>query len=164
MPLEPAITDLEQLKDRPAVAALLASHPDAVQGAKFDRGELTLYVERSALRAVCETLRDGATAFNFLVDVTCIDLLPSEPRFEVKYHLLSHTTKERVRLTVRLNEDDANVDSLVPLWPSADFYEREVFDLFGVRFAGHPNLVRIMLPEDWQGYPLRKDYPVEGFR
>ena len=72
--------------------------------------------------------------------------------------------KARVRLVVRLTEDDSVIDSIVGVWPSANFYEREVFDLFGVRFSGHPNLRRIMMPEDWQGHPLRKDYPVEGYR
>ncbi|GAC1652732.1 MAG: hypothetical protein NVS9B15_13290 [Acidobacteriaceae bacterium] len=164
MPLEPAVTDLELLKDHPALALLLSSHPGAVQTAKFDRNELTAYIERSTLRAVCNTLRSMPDGYVFLADLTAIDLFPSEPRFEVKYHLLSYARKERLRLTVRLSGDDANVDSIFPLWPAADFFEREVFDLFGIRFSGHPNLVRIMLPEDWEGHPLRKDYPVEGFR
>jgi len=164
MPLEPAITDIEQLKDHPALALLLSTQRDAVQGAKFDRNEMTFYVERSALRSVCNALRTMPDGYVFLADITAIDLLPSEPRFEVKYHLLSHARKERLRLTVQLTSDDANVDSVLPLWPAADFFEREVFDLFGIRFNGHPNLVRIMLPEDWEGHPLRKDYPVEGFR
>jgi NADH-quinone oxidoreductase subunit C len=164
MPIEAAVTDIEQLKDKPALSALLAWNRDAITGAKWDRNELTIYLDRTQLREACRVLRDGPTAFNFLADITCADYIPVEPRFEVKYHLLSHNRKERVRLIVRLNGDDANVESLFPLWPSCDFFEREVFDLFGVRFLGHPNLIRIMLPEDWQGYPLRKDYPVEGYR
>lgn len=164
MPLEPAITDIEQLKDHPAITALLTWNRDAVNGAKWDRNELTLYIERAALRDVCSVLRNGPADFNFLADITCVDLYPTEPRFEVKYHLLSHSRKERIRLCVRLTGDDANVESLYPLWPSCDFFEREIFDLFGVRFLGHPNLIRIMMPDDWEGYPLRKDYPVEGYR
>ncbi len=164
MPLEAIITDIEQLKDNPALAALLGSHRESVQGAKWDRNEMTIYVDRAVIRDACNTLRSGPTSFNFLSDVTCVDLYPTEPRFEVKYHLLSHSRKERVRLVVRLSGDDANLDSIYPLWPAADFFEREVFDLFGVRFAGHPHLVRLMLPEDWEGHPLRKDYPVEGYR
>jgi len=165
MALEPAITDLEQLKDRPEVAALLARHAANVAGAKFDRNELTIWVDRTALREACLTLRnDPQLQYNALADVTCVDWYPREPRFEVVYQLFSTTNKKYLRLKVRLSGDDANVDSLTPLWPGANFFEREVFDLFGVRFDEHPNLVRIMMPEDWEGHPLRKDYPVEGYR
>ena len=80
------------------------------------------------------------------------------------YHLLSHSQKDRVRLIARVPGGDPSIESLMGLWPSANFFEREVFDLFGVRFLGHPNLRRIMMPEDWEGHPLRKDYPVEGYR
>ena len=97
-------------------------------------------------------------------DLTCVDLHPLDPRFEVVYHLLSHSKKERVRLKVQLSGDDPVLESIVPVWPTANFFEREIFDLFGVRFLGHPNLKRIMLPEEWKGNPLRKDYPVEGYR
>ena len=100
--------------------------------------------------------------FNYLADLTCLDWYPSEPRFEVVYHLLSIPTKERVRLKARLDGSSASIESVTSVWPAANFYEREVFDLFGVRFTGHPNLKRIMMPDDWEGHPLRKDYPVEG--
>ena len=96
--------------------------------------------------------------------MTAVDWYPSEPRFQITYHILSHKLKQRVRLVVRLDGDDAKVDSIISVWPSCNFYEREIFDLFGVHFGGHPNLVRIMMPEDWEGHPLRKDYPVEGYR
>jgi NADH-quinone oxidoreductase subunit C len=82
----------------------------------------------------------------------------------VVYHLLSIAKKERVRLKVRLDGSSPAIESVTSVWPSANFYEREVFDLFGVRFSGHPNLKRIMMPDDWEGHPLRKDYPVEGYR
>jgi NADH-quinone oxidoreductase subunit C len=165
MALAPAITDLEQLKDRPALACLLAWKADAVAGAKFDRDELTIWVERESLTAVCTALRDNpATKFTFLSDITCVDWYPAEPRFEVVYSLLSMARKERIRIKVKLSAGDPSVESLTPLWPGADPFEREVFDLFGVRFQGHPYLRRIMMPEDWEGHPLRKDYPVEGYR
>ena len=110
-------------------------------------------------------LRDDADcAFNYLADVTCVDWYPSEPRFEVVYHLLSIPKKERVRLKVRLAGSSPGLDSVTPVWPSANYFEREVFDLFGVRFAGHPYLRRLLMPEDWDGHPLRRDYPVEGYR
>jgi NADH-quinone oxidoreductase subunit C len=163
MALQPAITDLEQLKGRPAVAALHGA--SLVESAKLDRGELTIYVNRADVKQACESLRSSPeTDFNFLSDITCVDVFPSEPRFEVIYHLLSHSRKDRVRLIARVPGGDPSVESLMGLWPSSNFFEREVFDLFGVRFIGHPNLRRIMMPEDWEGHPLRKDYPVEGYR
>jgi NADH-quinone oxidoreductase subunit C len=165
MALEPAITDMAQLQDRPELAALLARKPAAVTGAKFDRNELTIWVDRVALREACVALKnDPQLQYNALADVTCVDWYPCEPRFEVVYQLFSIPNKKYLRLKVKLTGDDANVDSLVPIWPGANFFEREVFDLFGVRFDEHPNLTRIMMPEDWEGHPLRKDYPVEGYR
>jgi NADH-quinone oxidoreductase subunit C len=165
MALEPAITDLEQLKNHPAIAKLMAWNPASVEGAKFDRNEISIYVERSLIREACFLLRDDADCpFNYLADVTCVDWFPSEPRFEVVYHLLSIPNKERVRLKVRLDGGSPALDSVTQVWPAANYFEREVFDLFGVRFAGHPYLRRLLMPEDWEGHPLRKDYPVEGYR
>ena len=156
-----AVTDIDQLKDHPALSALLAWNRDAVTEAKWDRNEMTITIARESIRDACEALKG---TYNFLADVTCVDWTPSEPRFHVVYHLLSHKLKERLRLKVKLSGDDATVESVYSVWPSCDFFEREIFDLFGVRFLGHPNLRRIMMPEDWEGHPLRKDYPVEGYR
>ena len=165
MALEPAITDLEQLKNHPAIAKLMAWNPASVEGAKFDRNEISIYVERSLIREAGFVLRDDPDCpFNYLADVTCVDWFPSEPRFEVIYHLLSIPNKERVRLKVRLDGGSPALDSVTQVWPAANYFEREVFDLFGVRFAGHPYLRRLLMPEDWEGHPLRKDYPVEGYR
>jgi NADH-quinone oxidoreductase subunit C len=165
MPLAPAITDLDQLKERPALAWLLAWNADAVEAAMFDRDELTIVVRHAAIREACTILRDDRELeFNFLADITCVDWYPNEPRFEVVYHLLSIPRHQRLRLKVKLAGDDPSLDSVTPVWPSANFFEREIYDLFGVRFSGHPNLRRIMMPEDWEGHPLRKDYPVEGYR
>jgi NADH-quinone oxidoreductase subunit C len=165
MPLAPAITDLEALKDHPAVAKLRSWNPAAVEGAKFDREEMTIYIERSSIRDACVILRDDpGCPFNYLSDVTCVDWYPSQPRFEVVYQLLSIPKKERVRLKVRLDNDSPAVESVTSVWPAANYFEREVFDLFGIRFTGHPYLRRIQMPEDWEGHPLRKDYPVEGYR
>ncbi len=165
MALAPAITELEQLKAHPAVAKLLDWNSNAVQGAKFDRDEMTIYVERSFIREACVLLReDSSCPFNFLADVTCVDQYPAEPRFEVVYHLLSIPKKERVRLKVRLEGSNPAIDTVTSVWPAANFFEREVYDLFGVRFIGHPCLRRLLMPEDWEGNPLRKDYPVEGYR
>lgn len=151
--------------------AVFEAHPDnaAVKAlstlateAKFDRDELTITVARESIIAACEALRQAG--YNFLEDVTAVDWYPSEPRFQIVYHFLSFSLKQRIRLIVRLDSDEPSIDSITPAWPAANFYEREVFDLFGVHFGGHPNLRRIMMPEDWNGHPLRKDYPVEGYR
>jgi NADH-quinone oxidoreductase subunit C len=165
MSLAPAVTDIEQLKGHPAVSRLVGWNPQAVQGVKFDRDEMTIYVERSVIREACALLRDDANCpFNYLSDVTCVDWYPSEPRFEVVYHLLSIPKKERVRLKVKLNGDAPALESVTSVWPGANYFEREVFDLFGIRFNGHPYLRRLLMPENWEGHPLRKDYPVEGYR
>jgi NADH-quinone oxidoreductase subunit C len=165
MPLAPPITDIEQLKPHPALGRLVGWNASVVQAVKFDRDELTIWIEKDAIREACAILRDSPDCpFNYLCDLTCVDWYPSEPRFEVVYHLLSIPQKERVRLKARLDGSSPAIESVTSVWPSANHYEREVFDLFGVRFAGHPNLQRIMMPDDWEGHPLRKDYPVEGYR
>lgn len=165
MPLAPPITDIEQLKNHPALGRLLEWNSAAVQSVKFDRDEMTIYVDRPCIREACALLRDHPQfPFNFLSDITCVDWYPSEPRFEVVYHLLSIAKKDRVRLKVRLEGSSPVVESITAVWAGANFFEREIFDLFGVRFTGHPYLRRILMPEDWEGHPLRKDYPVEGYR
>jgi NADH-quinone oxidoreductase subunit C len=153
---------LEGLPEHPAVKAILAWNQDALLDAKFDRGELTLTIAREEIRAAAATMQ--AAGYNFFEDVTAVDWFPSSPRFQLSYHILSHAFKERIRLRVLLEGDAPAVESITPVWPGANFYEREVFDLFGILFEGHPNLRRILMPDDWQGYPLRKDYPVEGYR
>lgn len=162
MALAPPITDLQQLKDRASVARLLAWNSAAVENAKLDRAELTIWIDRTLIAEACKELQ--AAGFESLADITCVDWYPKEPRFEVVYHLLSMRLKERVRLKVRLESSDPVVDSLTAVWPGANYFEREVFDLFGIRFTGHPYMKRILMPEDWKGHPLRKDYPVEGYR
>jgi NADH-quinone oxidoreductase subunit C len=129
------------------------------------RGETTIVVPRELIRAAAEHCRgDAKLKYNLLTDATCVDRFPLEPRFELNYHLVSIPRREKVRLKVRLSGNDPVVDSLVPVWPGANWLEREIFDLFGIRFTGHPDLRRILLPDDWEGYPLRRDYPVEGYR
>jgi len=99
-----------------------------------------------------------------LSDVTCVDRFPVEPRFELNYQLVSIPRRERIRLRTSVSTQHPVMDSLVPVWPGANWLEREVFDLFGVRFEGHPDLRRILLPESFEGAPLRRDFPVEGKR
>jgi len=153
---------LEGLAHNVAIQALRAALPDAIVNAKFDRGELTLVIAPDQIRSACRTLQTAS--YNFLEDVTCVDWFPNEPRFQVTCHIVSHTLKERVRLHALVASIDPSIDSITPVWPSANYYEREVWDLFGIRFHGHPGLRRIMMPEEWEGHPLRKDYPVEGYR
>ncbi len=151
-----------------AVSAALASHA-AIQGlrdlivdAKWDREELTLTVAPETVVQAAEAAKTAG--YNFMEDVTCVDWYPSEPRFQVTYSFLSHRLKQRIRVVARVSGDNPTIDSITGVWPAANFYEREVFDLFGVTFAGHPRLTRIMMPDNWNGHPLRKDYPVEGYR
>ena len=153
---------LEGLPEHPAVKAILAWNPQALTDAKFDRNELTLTVEAGEIRSAARTLQTAG--YNFFEDMTAVDWFPSAPRFQLSYHILSLTYKERIRLRVLLEGENPSIESITPVWPAANFYEREVFDLFGVRFGEHPNLRRILMPDDWQGHPLRKDYPVEGYR
>lgn len=153
---------VEGLPGHPALRAVLAWNPLALLDAKFERNELTLTFAAENIRAACSTVQ--AAGYNFFEDLTAVDWFPSVPRFQVSYHILSHLLKERIRLRVLVQESDPSVPSIVPIWPGANFFEREVFDLFGIRFEGHPDMRRIMMPDEWQGHPLRKDYPVEGYR
>jgi NADH-quinone oxidoreductase subunit C len=125
-------------------------------------GELTLTVVPEEIRGAATAMR--AAGYNFFEDMTAVDWFPSSPRFQLSYHLLSHVFKERIRLCALVDDSSPTIETITAVWPSANYYEREVFDLFGVRFEGHPNLRRILMPDDWEGHPLRKDYPVEGYR
>jgi NADH-quinone oxidoreductase subunit C len=153
---------LEGLPGHPAIKAILDWNADALTDAKFDFGELTLTIAPEQIRAACFTLQ--AAGYNFFEDLTAVDWFPTAPRFQLSYHLTSFAMKDRIRLRVMLQDADPAVESITQVWAGANFYEREVFDLFGIRFEEHPNLRRIMMPDDWQGHPLRKDYPVEGYR
>jgi NADH-quinone oxidoreductase subunit C len=165
MAIEAAVTDLELLKERPAVACLISGLPNALQAAKFDRNELTLWIDQMHLIDALNLLRSSSTTrFAVLADLTAVDWFPSEPRFEVVYSLLSHERRERIRIKVKVSGADPYIESITSLWAGASPFEREVFDLFGIRFQGHPDLRRILMPDEWEGHPLRKDYPVEGYR
>lgn len=122
----------------------------------------TIVVDRECLLDVCRVLRDDAALqFTVLTDMTAVDFWPGEPRFELVYHLLSPDRPAAMRLKVRLPGDAAFVPTAQEIWPSAGWLEREVWDLFGIAFDGHPDLRRLLMPEDWEGHPLRKDYPVQ---
>ncbi|MFL6255875.1 MAG: NADH-quinone oxidoreductase subunit C [Pyrinomonadaceae bacterium] len=128
-------------------------------------GELTLVVPREAIAAVCAHLKSApGFEFDMLVDITGADRGPEEePRFEVNYHLFSTKRYHRVRLKVLLNQEDTHVQTVTTVWRTANWHERETFDMFGVIFDGHPDLRRILLPDDWQGHALRKDFPLRGY-
>jgi NADH-quinone oxidoreductase subunit C len=149
--------DTQALVDRIREAA-----PEARAEAGAATDQPTLYVDREALEAVCLILRDApGLRFDFLADITAVDWFPKDPRFEVVYLLASLGLRQRLRLKVRVPGADPRAPTVATVWPAAGWAEREVFDLFGIVFDGHGDLRRILMPEDWEGYPLRKDYPVQ---
>ena len=153
----------DQLKNHPAAAALDAQLPDAITGGHSEHDEPTLFIAPSKIVDVCQFLK-GEQGFVRLSAVTAVDWYPADLRFEVVYLLHSIERNARLRLKCWLSEQDSEIDSLTGLWRSANWYEREVFDLFGIRFRNHPNLARILMPVDWEGHPLRKDYPKHGYK
>jgi NADH-quinone oxidoreductase subunit C len=146
-------------------AAFQREHPEWIGEVVEALGETTIIVPRENIVAACQFLRHTAgLEFNFLADLCGSDRGPEEePRFEVNYHLFSTTKHHRVRLKVLLTEDDAHVPTVTGIWRTANWHERETYDLVGVIFDGHPDLRRILLPEDWQGHALRKDFPLRGY-
>jgi NADH-quinone oxidoreductase subunit C len=153
----------DNLRDRAVAAAVAAFDADAITGGNGAHNELTLEIAPAKIASICGFLKYDQ-GFNRLSTVTAVDRYPAEPRFEAVYHLHSIRRNERVRLKCRVRGEDPVIESVTPVWRSANWYEREVFDLFGIRFMNHPDLRRIMMPDDWEGHPLRKDYPVTGSR
>jgi len=146
-----------------AQEAIAATFGDALLEAQTFRGETTLIIARERIREILALLRQHeATRLDRLSDLTAVDYLNlgNETRFAVVYHLMSRTNLARLRLRAPVPEDEPWIESVVSIFPSANWPEREVFDLFGIEFRGHPNLTRILLPDDWEGYPLRKEYPI----
>src|SRR5689334_3892518 len=154
--------------ETPTVAFLRERFADALVDVSERLGETTIIVRPDAIVEVCRALRDdSALQYNFLSTITAVDWLEREPRFDVVYHLMSLSTGALVRLKIQVGDDDEpqpEAPSVTSVWPAANWYEREVFDLFGIRFAGHPDLRRIEMPDDWVGHPLRKDYPLTGIQ
>ena len=146
----------------PVLRRLRERFPAAIVATNVFRGDATAQIVPVDLLEVCTFLRDDpGLAFDFLVDVTAVDYIGTVPRFEVVYHLCSLARNDRVRLKARVPEEDPRIASLTPLWRGADWLERETYDLYGIRFDGHPDLRRIFLYPEFEGYPLRKDYPKE---
>ncbi|HEX6768055.1 MAG TPA: NADH-quinone oxidoreductase subunit C [Candidatus Binatia bacterium] len=148
-----ASRQLQQIQDMLGARVVSASEP---------QGDAVVILERAGLRESFRLLKeDGELSFNFLSDITAVDYWKrQEPRFEVVYQLVSLKQRRRLRVRVGVPENDAVVDSLTPLWRGANFLEREVWDLYGIRFSDHPDLRRILLYDEFTGHPLRKDYPV----
>jgi NADH-quinone oxidoreductase subunit C len=153
----------ENLKEHSTAAAVEAFDADAVKGGRFERNELTLDIASPKIASICGFLKYDQN-FVRLSSVTAVDRYPAEPRFEVVYHLHAVDRNERVRLKCLVRGEDPVIESVTSVWRAANWYEREVFDLFGIHFLNHPDLRRIMLPDDWEGHPLRKDYPIAGTR
>jgi NADH-quinone oxidoreductase subunit C len=146
----------------PVLCRLLESLGDAVRETHAQHGDATARVEAARIREMLRCLRDTeGLDFEMLVDLTALDWLGQTPRFEVVYHLYSVRRNHRLRIKARVPDEPCEIDSVADLYPSANWMEREVFDLYGVRFVGHPDLRRLLLYDEFDGHPLRKDYPKE---
>ncbi len=146
---------------------LVASLQEAVPDARLEPAvsidlQTTVYATAEHVAALAAALHDRAELrFDFLAELTAVDFAPREPRFELVYILVSTALRHRIRLKLRLRGAEAHVATVSGIWPAANWLEREVWDLFGIVFDGHPDLRRLLMPEDWEGHPLRKDYPVQ---
>jgi len=153
----------DSLQDNADISALEAAFSGVVFEAALDRGELTLVVDPARIVEVARFLLTQQKYVR-LSSVTAVDWTPREPRFDVVYHLHSLSRNTRLRIKCRVGGEQPAIDSVTPVWPAANWYEREVLDLFGIEFNNHPDPRRIMMPENWKGHPLRKDYPVHGYK
>ncbi len=153
----------EPLKNDAIAVALETHEPEAITGGHNDHHETTLFIASNRIVPVCSYLKTSQE-FNRLSGITAVDWTPADPRFEVVYLLHSLARNQRIRLKCRVSEADPEIDSMTGVWRSANWYEREIFDMFGIGFRNHPDLRRLLLPADWDGHPLRKDYPVHGHK
>ena len=151
----------DSLKDHATAGAIDARVPDAIGEAHREHNEPTLFIAPAQIEEVCLFLKQEQ-GYNRLSAITAVDWHPADPRFEIVYLLHSIPKNERLRLKCRVSESSPEIDSVASVWQSANWYEREIFDMFGVSFRNHPDLRRILMPSDWEGHPLRKDYPVHG--
>ncbi|OQY20233.1 MAG: NADH-quinone oxidoreductase subunit C [Desulfobacteraceae bacterium 4572_35.1] len=143
------------------VAKLREAFSADVLDVKEYRGEVTVTVKKEEIVAICQFLKDEA-GYNFLCDLCGVDYLGQQPRFMVVYNLYNITTKERLRVKVPVEEENPRVDTVSTVWSTANWPERECWDLMGISFNNHPDLRRILMAEGWVGHPLRKDYPLQG--
>ncbi|GAB4371249.1 MAG: NADH-quinone oxidoreductase subunit C [Deltaproteobacteria bacterium] len=151
---------MSDAKHHPVLEKLVARFGSAVLSTHSNFGDDTALVRPEQIVEICTFLRDDPDLlFDFAMDLTAVDYLGERPRFEVVYHLFSMPKKHRVRIKARVPEEDPEIDSVVPVWPGMNWYEREVWDMYGIRFRNHPDLRRILMYEEFVGHPLRKDYP-----
>jgi NADH-quinone oxidoreductase subunit C len=147
----------------PVLDALKERFPGAVQAVSYHAGEVTALLDKDSLLAACRFLKeDPALRMDYLSNLCGVDFPDREKRFEVVYHLFSISRKHRINLKIRV-ADQEPAPSVTGIWRTANWHEREAFDLFGIPFEGHPDLRRILLTDEWQGHPLRKEYPTRGF-
>ena len=148
------------MEEKKIVEELKQKFPEKIKETLSDFGDDTVLIERDFLGDLVQFLREEPYKYTLLLDITCVDYLGREPRFEMVYHLLSLTEKHRLRIKVPLSEENLSIESLASIWKNANWLEREVYDMFGVRFYGHPDLRRLFMYDGFEGYPLRKDYPL----
>ncbi len=155
---------MENGKDHPLCKKIQSEMPSSCLGATLFRSDLSIHIKRDALLPICQFLKgDSSLDFDYPIHITSVDYPQDPERFEVVYEFFSIRKKHRLRLKTRVPEDDCAIDSITSLWPGANFLEREVYDMMGIRFKNHPDLKRILLPDDFdEGYPLRKNFPVRG--
>jgi len=159
------VPELANANARAVVDRLRTWNPEAISQIVEHRGDTTIVVPHKLLRAAAKQCKeDPQLNFNLLSDATCVDRFPAEPRFELNYQLLSIPRSARIGLRTYVAGQQPVADSLEPVWPGANWLEREIFDMFGIRFEGHRDLRRILLPDGFEGAPLRRDYPTEGPR
>lgn len=149
------------MSDQAIVEKLKAKFSSEVIDVVEFRGEITVTVKKEQIVEICTFMRD-AGGYNLLCDLCGVDYLGQAPRFMVVYNLYNISTKERIRLKAPVEEQDARIKTVSTVWGTANWMERECWDLMGIDFAGHPDLRRILMAADWEGHPLRKDYPVQG--
>ncbi|MDE2060317.1 MAG: NADH-quinone oxidoreductase subunit C [candidate division NC10 bacterium] len=153
---------VKEAEENLTVSKLRERFPEATFSTRSFRNETTFLVRSGDIIRICRYLKeDPGLLYDFLSDLTAVDRFGDHPRFEVVYHLYSLQYKWRLRLKVHVEEGEAT-PSVTSVWGAADWHEREVFDMFGIRFEGHHDLRRILMPEEWEGFPLRKDYPVQA--
>ncbi len=148
------------MEEKEILKRLRFKFPVEVEDSAVSLGDDVIVIAKDAHLPVATFLKEKAQDYAMLLDLTCVDFRGKEPRFEMVYHLFSLSRNIRLRLKVRLSEQDLWIDSLTGLWKNANWLEREVFDMFGVRFEGHPDLRRLFMYDGFEGYPLRKDYPL----
>ena len=148
------------MEKKKVIEELKKKFSDKIKEVSVQFGDEILLIERDSLLDIVQFLKDEPYAYSMLLDLTCVDYKGQEPRFEMVYHLYSIRNAQRIRIKSGLSEEDLQVDSLTPLWKNANWLEREVYDMFGVNFKGHPDLRRIFMYDGFEGYPLRKDFPL----